>query len=173
MDRVWSCTGFSGTVTTAQAVTSFPTLTRPDANGTGLQIWIECYTATGASASNITVQYTNSSNVSGRNTVATAHIPTMPASRMYMVPLQSGDLGVKSIQSVTLSATTGTAGAFGVTLMNPIATIPMPIPNVGSNLDFADLGMPKIQDFSALNFIHQGTTTSSGIIMGQISAIQG
>lgn len=172
-DRVWSCTGFSGIVTAAQAVTSFPTLTRPDSNGTGLEIWIECYTATGATASNITVQYTNSAGVSGRNTVSTAMITSMPANRMFQVPLQSGDVGVKSIQSVTLSASTGTAGAFGVTLMDRLASISMPVPNVGVGLDFADLGMPIIADFAALNFIHQGTTTSSGIIMGQFNAIQG
>jgi len=172
-DRVWSCTGFSGTVTTAQAVTSFPALTRPDANGTGLGIWIECYTALGATASNITVQYTNSANVSGRNTVATAMITSIPANRMFPVPLQSGDTGVKSIQSVTLSSTTGTAGAFGVTLMKKVGSIFMPLANTGYNYDFAALGMPKIQDHSALNFIHQGTTTSSGVILGEMNVIQG
>ena len=172
-DRVWSCTGFSGTVTTAQAVTGFPTLTRPNANGTGLEIWIECYTATGATASNITVQYTNSAGVSGRKTVATAHITSMQANRMYQVPLQSGDTGVKSIQSVTLSASTGIAGAFGVTLMKRISSIAMPLVNIGTTLDFASLGMPQIQDNSALSFFHQGATTSSGIIMGQINFVQG
>lgn len=172
-DRVWSCTGFSGTVTGAQAVTGFPALTRPDVNGTGLEIWIECYTATGSTASNMTVQYTNSDNVSGRNTVSTAHITSMPANRMYQVPLQSGDTGVKSIQSITLSGTTGTAGAFGVTLMKRISSIAMPVVNVGVGLDFAMLGMPQIQDDSALSMIHQGTTTSSGIIMGAINFVQG
>ena len=89
-DRTWSCSGFSGILTTAQAVVGFPPLVRPDANGVGHEIWIECYTATGSTASNITVQYTNSDGVSGRNTVSTAHIASMPANRMYQVPLQSG-----------------------------------------------------------------------------------
>lgn len=172
-DRVWSCSGFTGTLTTAQAVTSFPTLTRPDANGTGLEIWIECYTATGATAASITVQYTNSAGVSGRNSVATAHITSMPANRMYRVQLQSGDFGVKSIQSVTLSATTGTAGSFGVTLMKKIAVVGTAIPNVPVVSDFAALGMPTIQVATALNAIHQGTTTASGIILGTFTFIDG
>lgn len=172
-DKVWSCTGFSGAVTTAQSVTNFPTLTRPDANGTGLEIWIECYTATGATASNITVQYTNSDNVSGRNTVSTAHITSMPANRMYQVPLQAGDKGVKSIESITLSASTGTAGAFGVSLMRRISSIAMPVVNIGTTLDFAATGLPIIHNDAALAFIHQGATTSSGIIMGQFNVIQG
>lgn len=171
-DRIWSCANFSGTVNTAQAVVGFPTLTRPDANGVGLEIWIECYTATGATASNITVQYTNSDGVSGRSTVSTAHITSMPANRMYPVPLQSGDTGVKSIQSVTLSATTGTAGSFGVTLCRMLSSISSAVPNVGQTMDFTQLGLPQIYDNSALMFINQGTTTSSGIIMGAFNVIQ-
>ena len=172
-DRVWSCSGFSGTVTAAQAVTSFPVLTRPDVNGTGLEIWIECYTATGSTAANITVQYTNSDSVAGRSTVSTAHITSMQANRMYRVPLQAGDTGVKSIQSVTLSATTGTAGSFGVTLMRKIAVTGTAIANVPVVNDFAALGMPLVQNGTALNAIHQGTTTSSGIILGVLTFIDG
>lgn len=172
-DRVWSCSGFSGTVTTAQAVTGFPTLTRPDSNGTGLEIWIECYTATGATASFITVQYTNQAGTSGRNTVSTAHIISMPANRMYQVPLQSGDKGVRSVQSVTLSSTTGSAGNFGVTLMERIATIPLTTANVPNVQDFASLGLPAILNDTAINLIHQGTTTSSGIILGNMIFIEG
>ena len=172
-DRVWSCSGFSGIVATAQAVTSFPVLTRPDANGTGLEIWIECYTATGATAANITVQYTNSDSVAGRSTVSTAHITSMPANRMYRVPLQAGDTGVKSIQSVTLSGTTGTAGSFGVTLMRKIAVTGSAVTNIPVMNDFAALGLPLVQNGTALNAIHQGTTTSSGIILGVLTFIDG
>lgn len=172
-DRVWSCSGFSGIVATAQAVTSFPVLTRPDANGTGLEIWIECYTATGATAANITVQYTNSDSVAGRSTVSTAHITSMPANRMYRVPLQAGDTGVKSIQSVTLSGTTGTAGSFGVTLMRKIAVTGSAVTNIPVMNDFAALGLPLVQNGTAMNVIHQGTTTSSGIILGVLTFIDG
>ena len=171
-DRVWSCSGFSGIVATAQAVTSFPVLTRPDANGTGLEIWIECYAATGATASNITVQYTNSDSVAGRSTVSTAHITSMPANRMYRVPLQAGDTGVKSIQSVTLSGTTG-AGSFGVTLLRKIAVTGSAVTNIPVVSDFAALGLPLVQNGTALNVIHQGTTTSSGIILGVLTFIDG
>lgn len=171
-DRTWSCSGFAGNVTTAQAVVGFPTLTRPDDNGVGHEIWIECYTATGSTASNITVQYTNSDGVSGRNTVSTAHITSMPTTRMYQVPLQSGDVGVKSIQSVTLSVSTGTAGSFGVTLCRRLSSISSSVPNVGQTMDFTQLGLPQIYDNSALMFIHQGTTTSSGTIMGAFNVIQ-
>ena len=161
-----------GNVTTAQTVVSFPTLTRPGATGEGLEIWIECYTATGPTASNVTVQYTNSAGISGRNTVSTAHITSMPANRMYQVPLQSGDTGVRSIQSLTLSVSTGTAGSIGVTLMRRLSSISAVVPNVGQTMDFTQLGLPQIYDNSAISFIHQGTTASSGIIMGAFNVIQ-
>lgn len=172
-DRVWSCSGFSSAVLTAQAVTSFPTLVRPDADGSGLEIWVECYTATGATASNVTVSYTNSANVAGRTTISTAHITSMPANRMYRLPLQAGDRGVKSIQSITFSASTATAGVIGLTLLKRIACIPAPIVNVNNVMDFAALGLPVIQDNAALQLIHQGAATSSGVLLGSFNIIEG
>lgn len=172
-DTLWACSGFVGNVTTAQAVTGFTGLPTRNTTGAGCEIWVYCTTATGATASNITVQYTNSASVSGRNTVATAHITSMPAFRMYQVPLQSGDVGVQSIQSVTLSASTATAGSFGVMIVDRLCSISSPVANIGVSADFATLGMPAISDASVLSFVSQGSTTSTGIIMGQMSIIQG
>lgn len=158
-DRIWSCSGFSGTVNTAQSVTGFPTLTRPDANGTGLEIWLEIYTSIGSSASNLTVQYTNQSGVSGRNTAVYALPASMGQSRMARLILQSGDTGVRSIQSVTLSASTGTSGNFGITLVKPIGTF-----DVASGIqtnDFVNLGFPKTPSDAALCATYYATTGSS------------
>ena len=172
-DMLWACSGFSGTVTTAQSVVSFSGMPTRNSTGVGAEIWVYCTTATGSTASNITVQYTNSSGVASRNTVSTAHITSMPAFRMYQVPLQSGDVGVQSIQSITLSASTATAGSFGVIIMDRIASISTPVANVSNVADFATLGMPTVSDGACLAFVHQGTTTSSGIIMGQLTIAQG
>lgn len=172
-DRVWSCSGFSGTVTTAQTVVGMPTLTRPDSNGIGLEIWIECYTATGSTASNLTVSYTNQDGTAGRTTASIAHTTSMPANRMYRCTLQAGDTGVRSIQSVTLSASTGTVGNFGVTLMKRIAVIAAPATNLNYSKDYAELGMPIIQNGTCANLVHQGTTTSSGIIFGSATLVSG
>ena len=172
-DRVWSCSGLVGNVATAQAISSFPTLVRPDSVGTGLEIWLECYTAIGATTANATVSYTNTANTAGRTTGAMATGASLPANRMLRLPLQAGDLGVKSVQSLTLSVSTGTAGNIGVTLMKRIAAIPFPIVNINSVMDFAALGLPLIQDNAALQFVHLGTATSSGIILGSFKLVQG
>lgn len=172
-DTLWACSGFNGTLLTAQAVTGFTGLPTRNTTGAGCEIWVYGTTAVGATASNITVQYTNSSAVAGRVTVATPMIASLPAFRMFQVPLQSGDVGVQSIQSVTLSASTGTAGSFGVMIVDRLCSISSPVPNVSVSADFATLGLPAIDDTSVLSFVSQGTTTSTGIIMGQMSIVQG
>ena len=173
-DRVWACSGFSGIVTSAQTVSSFPSpIPRPDSFGTGLKIWVEWYTATGSTASNITCSYTNSAGVSGRSTVSTAIPTSMPANRMIKLPLAGGDTGVQSVQSITLSASTGTAGNFGITLMRPLAQISNPVANLSFTKDFAGLGLPIVNDHAAISFIQFGTTTSTGIQLANFSILEG
>lgn len=172
-DLMWACSGFVGNSTSAQTVTSFSGMPTRNSNGIGCEIWIGCSSAIGATAHNVTVQYTNQSGTSGRNTVSTAGITSMPANRMYQVPLQSGDTGPQSIQGITLSASSGTAGNLWVLVMNRAASISAPVTNVANVSDFAALGLPLISDDSCLTFVHQATTTSSGISMGQLSIIQG
>ena len=172
-DCYWACSGFVGNVTTAQTVTGFSGMPSRNSNGVGAEIWIGCSSAIGATAHNVTVQYTNQSGTSGRNTVSTAGIASMPANRMYQVPLQSGDTGVQSVQGITLSASSGTAGNLWVLVMNRLASISAPVTNVSNVADAFALGFPKIDDEACLIFVHQATTTSSGIIIGQLSIVQG
>lgn len=170
VDRVWSASGFSGTVATPQAVTGFPSLTRPDSNGTGLEMWVEIATQIGSSAVNITASYTNSAGTPGRTTVATTIGGTglREINRLIPLYLQSGDTGVRSVESVTLSGTTGTAGAFNVLLVKPIA-LPMQGPIGGIMADWARLGLPKVDSDAALMPIVMSGTTSTGTVEGHFT----
>ena len=172
-DMYWACSGLSGALNTAQSIVGFSGMPTRNSNGIGAEIWIGCSSAIGATAHNVTVQYTNQAGTSGRNTVSTAGIVSMPANRMYQVSLQSGDTGVQSIQSLTLSASSGTAGNLWIMVMSRVASISAPVANISNVSDFASLGLPKIYDESCLMFVHQATTTSSGIVMGQLDIIQG
>lgn len=174
-DRVWAASGFVGNVTTAQAVTGFPTLpaARAPGNGAGLEIWLESYTSIGATASNVTITYTNSAGVSGRTTIPEAITASFPSGRLQRLRLQDGDVGVQSIQSLALSVSTGTAGSFGVTLLERKCMIPIMTANVGAVMDFASLGLPEVTDDAALQFIHLGTATSTGMIMGSFNIVAG
>lgn len=172
-DLLWACSNFVGNVATAQTVTSFSGMPSRNSNGDGAEIWIGCSAAIGATAHNVTVQYTNQSGTAGRNTVSTAGTASMPANRMYQVPLQSGDTGVQSIQGLTLSASSGTAGNLWVLVLDRLASISCSVANVGTSADFAMLGLPELKSDGTLLFVNQGTATASGIILGQLSLIQG
>lgn len=169
-DRLWHNSGLSGTVTTAQTVNSLA-ITRPDATGEDVELWLEVYTPTGTTAVTVTVSYTNSSGTSGRTGTA-ALIASPVAGQMIPVVLQAGDTGVASVQSLTLSATTGTAGNFGLTLVRRITTLGVTA-NTEQDVDVFGLGMPRIYDNACLAFMGLSTTTSVGPILGGLSVIQG
>lgn len=120
-DRLVHTSGLSGTVTTAQTVNTVALPSRAS-TGVGVQVALEPYTNLGGTSVTYTVSYTNTESVSGRTATATGVMNGI--GKMLILPLASGDLGVLSVQTVTLSATTGTAGNFGVTLFKPIAPFP-------------------------------------------------
>jgi hypothetical protein len=174
-DRVWAASGFSGTSTTAQTVTTpvaLPSARAPN-SGLGLEMYLESYTAIGATTSNVTVSYTNSSGTASRTTISEQITSTFPANRLQRLRLQDGDVGVQSIQSLTLSANTTVAGNFGIVLLEKKCAIPLVQANVTTVLDFAALGMPDIQSDAALMFVHLGTTTGTGNILGSYSLVAG
>jgi hypothetical protein len=121
-DRLSHQGGLSGIVTTAQT-TNLPTaaLTR-NTTGDGVMLGITIYTAVGATATTIRASYTNQSGTAGRLTplITFGGTAFRELDRLVILPLQSGDTGVRSVQSVTVIATTGTAGNFGVTLFKPL-----------------------------------------------------
>jgi hypothetical protein len=131
-DRLNHSGGLSGIVTTAQT-TNLPTaaLTRYT-DGVGVMIGIEIYTAVGATATTLTASYTNQAGTAGQTTKAVVFGSTnfSAAGRLIVLPLQDGDTGVKSVESVTVLATTGTAGNFGVTLFKPLSFLHPGIINI-------------------------------------------
>lgn len=170
-DRIAHSSALSGTVATAQTVGG-SALTR-GGDHIGTRLFLECYSALGASASNVTCSYTNQAGTSGRTTVSQAMIASLPANTLVPLVLQSGDTGVQAVASVTLSATTGTAGNFGVTLMRELARIPVFLANVPTSHDAIALGMPVIPDNACIAFAYVSTTTSTGVVQGLLSIAQG
>ena len=134
-DVLWVNTGLVVTTTTAQAITQ-PTLPLRDnsgsSNGHGIGAGILVTTATTNAAviNNITLQYTNSNGVAGR-TGTMSYPATAVAGTFVPFQLAAGDVGVRSIQSITLG-TTLTAGAISLIAFNFLGTCPVTIANVGS-----------------------------------------
>jgi hypothetical protein len=142
-DRLVATSGLSGIVTTAQAVNT-PALSSRYADNVGNMLALEWYAATGATNVSFTVSYTNQAGVAGQVASGTFANASVPAGRVVFVPLAAGDTGVRSVQSVTLGTSTGTAGNFGVTLYRQVALVGAGTSAVGVTKDFLALGLPKI-----------------------------
>lgn len=172
-DRLVHTSGLSGTVATAQTVDS-AAITRNYTSGTAYAegLWLEVYSALGSTACTATVSYTNQAGTSGQS--GTASIPaSAKVGFLAPVSLASGDYGVQSVQSVTLSVSTGTAGNFGVTLTWDICSVPVLVIGTGNILDYAGLGLPIIQPSACLAYKVLCETTSSGIVLTELTFAQG
>ena len=124
-DRLGDVSGFSGAVNTAQiisgGVNDGSRYTDPEGNLAFVQI----YSQIGTTATTFTVSYTNQDGVSGR----TSHPALIggtgyrEAGKWLPIPLQAGDTAAISVESLTLAASTGTAGDIGVTIVKPLKTV--------------------------------------------------
>ena len=177
-DRLANMGGLNGTLTTAQSVNlDLNTLLatdnigtrKGDANYSDIQWWLEWYTATGGTAVTATIVVTYNDGTTGNLSVLSL-AATRPASHMIPLnslipPAQSGKF-IRGIVSVTLSATTGTAGNFGVTVTRPRMTLSSPFANFKFIADWAQLGLPEIYNSSAIFPIVLTSTTSTGTVRG-------
>jgi hypothetical protein len=122
-DRLVHHGGLSGTDVLTQSV-STPALTR-HTSGEGVMIGLTIYTQIGNTATSVSASYTNQAGTPLRTTplVAIGGAGFREAGRLLILPLQSGDTGVRAVADVTLSGTTGTIGNFGVTLFKPLYAI--------------------------------------------------
>ena len=138
-DRLAHMGGLNGTLTTAQTVSlDLSTLGATnniskrigDTNYSDVQWWLEWYTATGATAVTVTVNVTYDDGTTGALAAASL-AATRPASFMLslnaLIPAASSVKYIRAVNNVTLSATTGTAGSFGVTATRPRMTLSAPI----------------------------------------------
>lgn len=170
-DRLWANSGLSGTVTSAQTIDSVA-LTRPDANGEDTELWVEVYTTLGATPQTATVSYTNSSGTASRT--GTASLPASAAiGALFPVTLQAGDIGVASVQSITLAGSTGTAGNFGMTVTRRIVNVADSSQTMVEN-DPISLGLPRVYDDAALMIACvTASTSNAAAIIGSLSLVQG
>ena len=176
-DRLMHMGGLNGTLTTAQTVgvdistnlaTANLSARKGDENYSDIQWWLEWYTATGSTAATATVAVTYNDGTTGTLSVSLA--ATRPASLMIplngLIPSAAAGKYIRAITTVTLSATTGTAGSFGVTATRPRMTLPLPLANKMEIFDWAALGLPEIFNSSCLFPLVLTSTTSSGTVRG-------
>lgn len=176
-DRLIHMGGLNGTLATAQTVgIDFLSVTADnmvdrigDANYSDIQWWLEWYTATGATAVTATVAVTYNDGTAG-NLTGAALAASRPASHMIglngLIPAAAAGKYIRAVNTVTLSATTATAGNFGVTATRRSMTIGCSIANFKFVADWAALGLPEIRNSTCLFPIVLTSTTSTGTVRG-------
>lgn len=177
-DRLVHMGGLSGVVTAAQTVgltlvdTANNLQTRIGKSDLSeVQWWCEWYTTTGTTAVTATVAVTYNDNSTGN--ISLSFAASMGASNMLPVVSAAAGKFIKSIDSVTLSATTGTAGSFGFTASRFITSIEMPVANFARNCTWVDLGLPIIVDGACLWQVILCSTTGTGSMQGNLRIIEG
>ena len=175
-DRLADYRGLSGTSTSAQNTTSLAVNRYTGTESIGNQIWLEIYTIVGATATTATVSYTNQAGTSGRTSKAVVFGGTArrEATRHIRVPLADGDTGVRSVESVTLAATTGMAGDFGVTIAREIASFIIGSAGSGALTDFLTQlpSLPEIKTDACLTFSLFAATTTSPNLFTTLSMVE-
>jgi hypothetical protein len=172
-DRLAHMGGLNGTLLTAQTVGVDVTGTsnnlavrRGDANYSDVQWWLEWYTDTGATASNATVNVTYDDASTG-NLAVIAVGGTVRASRMIpLIPAVAGRF-IRAVNNITLSASTGAAGSFGVTATRQRTGFDTLVANKFENYDWAQLGLPEVPNSACLMMIVSCSTTTTGTVRGQ------
>jgi hypothetical protein len=182
-DRLCHIGGFVLNVTTLQTVTGFSveTLSVPaerigSADFGDLQCWLEVYADGGATASNATINVTFDDDTSGNLSVQAVGGTIRAGNCFSLDALRTGaqqGKNIKAINSVQLSASTGTAGNFGFTITRPRAYVPTFLANSSQVYDWAQLGLPGVPNGSCLQFMVVPATTSSGTLRGGGKIIHG
>lgn len=174
VDLVWVNTGLVITTTTAQSITTstFPARDiNSSTNGAGYRIGILCTAAVGlaAVASNATVSYTNSDGTAGRTAGLTAVVgsqaPATPViGTVVWFNLQAGDVGVRSIQSITLG-TSWVSGTISLFVGRVVASV-INISNIGNDVTY-EKGA-RLQSGCCLLQFHQAAITGTGTVVSEI-----
>jgi hypothetical protein len=169
-DRLWHNSGINVTVATAQTINSVA-LTRPDANGVNVEAWWEVYVIMGAGTPTVTLAYTDSGGNVRTDGSSGALATTMIVGRCGQFQLHAGDLGVKSIQTWTASATF-TSGTIGLVMrrMVTMLAVRMGVPVPG---DALACGLPRVYDDACLEVLLFPNTSNQFTGNIDCSLIQG
>jgi len=140
----------------------------PNTDYSNLELFSWVTTAVSATATTATVTYTNQAGTTGKS--ATAELSSysgLTLHRCQQYQLASGDSGIQKLESVIVGGTVATTGVVNFCVGRRLwsgramvgeGTIPI-LPNHGPGVT----GMPIVYDTSALLFVYNADSTSTGI----------
>lgn len=151
-------------------------------DGKGVRAYLTVRSTTGASAHNLAYSYTDQDgNAGATNPVtvactASAIVPHIThsgtAANNYgpFIPLASRDYGMRSVQSVTLSAASGSASTAALVLCRPLFDITLGVASLGIEKDLLNQipSMPIVKDTACL-----GVLVGTGAAMAASTTLAG
>lgn len=155
--------GISNNTTSAQTMVGTPTLRYTD--GEGVRAFMVQTAAAGATAQNFNMSYTdqagNAANTMPVTVACTAsaiaghinHSGTAANNYGPFLPLASGDTGIRSVQTVTMSA--ANTGTFALVLARPLASITLSVAGLMTEKDLLNQipSLPEIKDGACLTWL--------------------
>lgn len=175
-DRLWHNSGLSMTSTSPQTVNSVAWPARDalgTTNGNQVLIGVEISTVAGTGTPTLSMSYTNDAGTAGKTGTAilTGGTATTLGS-FYLMGLDAGDTGVRSVESFTLSAT-WTSGAMHLVAFREIARIDIAATNLSSSIDALTGGFPRLFDNTVPFLMFLPSASSGAIASGQMIVTQG
>lgn len=170
-------TAISVTATTSQTITGGALPSRDATGGlggVGVLCGLEVVSALGAGANQVlTLGYTNSGNTSSRSA---ANIDAVVASSaigaFYRFGLQSGDVGIKTVDSYQSNGTM-TSGAISLVLYRVLAEIELSASQMPNAIDALTACMPQFFNGCVPFFIFVPVTTTTTAMDGHLIETQG
>ncbi len=173
-DRIWHNSGITMTTTTGQTInsTAWPARDRNGAvTGDGILVGIEvsALTGNGGAITNTTLTYTNSANANTRTATMASFPQSAVAGTFVPFQLAAGDVGVQSIQTLTLG-TSYVSGTIHLVAYRLLATLPITVANVPVNKDFAALGLPRLYD-NTVPFVMWRTSSATAVTLHALMTV--
>lgn len=156
--------GISNNTTSAQTLTGTPSPRYT--NGAGCRLYAVQTAASGATAQNIAISYTDQSGNTGNTLPVTVamtasgivghitHSGTAANNYGPFLPLASGDTGVRNVATVTMSA--ANTGTFALVMARPLLTLPITTVSVAAERDLLNQlpSLPQIKDGACLTWLY-------------------
>ena len=177
--------GISNNTTSAQTLLGTPTLRYT--NGEGVRAFMVQTAVAGATAQNIALSYTDQAGNAATALPVTvactasaiaghiSHSGTAANNYGPFLPLASGDTGIRSIQTVTMSA--ANTGTFALCLARPLASITLSVSGLMTEKDLLNQipSLPEIKDGACLVWLYGAgaATAASTTFAGGIEVVWG
>lgn len=173
-DRVstYRTLGAGSTATTGLTVPADPD-PRWYAGGRGVELWYEQFILNAFTVA-ATATYTNDAGTGSQVSPSLSVAANLNGLSMFRMPLAAGDVGVRSVQSVTISG--GAPGNHsGLTLVKHIATLPVGGAACADLFDFARLGLPEVAAAAGLAVAFAPQSAAGGVVSfsGSLVVVEG